>query len=59
MRFMVLMISQGYETAGTGLKPGQRSRLDVDWIVRLKSRDEAIEWASRCPAAENEVFEIR
>ena len=29
------------------------------WIIQVKSRDEAIEWASRCPASENEVIEIR
>ena len=29
------------------------------WIIEAKSRDEAIEWASRCPASENEVIEIR
>jgi hypothetical protein len=29
------------------------------WMIQVKSKDEAIEWASRCPAAENEVIEIR
>ena len=29
------------------------------WIIRVKSRDEAIEWAKRCPATENETIEIR
>ncbi len=29
------------------------------WIIQVKSRDEAIEWASRCPGSENEVIEIR
>jgi len=29
------------------------------WMIQVKSRQEAIEWAKRCPAAENEVIEIR
>jgi hypothetical protein len=29
------------------------------WIIQVKSRDEAIEWARRCPAGENEVIEVR
>lgn len=29
------------------------------WMIQVKSRAEAIEWASRCPASENETIEIR
>ncbi|HET7716113.1 MAG TPA: YciI family protein [Bauldia sp.] len=29
------------------------------WIIEVKSKEEAIEWAKRCPAADNEVIEIR
>src|SRR5512147_2043228 len=29
------------------------------WMIQVKSREEAIEWASRCPASENEIIEIR
>jgi hypothetical protein len=29
------------------------------WMIQAKSREEAIEWASRCPASDNEVIEIR
>ena len=29
------------------------------WIWKVKSKEEAIEWARRCPASENEVIEIR
>jgi hypothetical protein len=29
------------------------------WIIQVKSREEAIEWASRCPGSENEVIEVR
>jgi hypothetical protein len=29
------------------------------WMIQVKSREEAIEWACRCPGSENEVIEIR
>ena len=29
------------------------------WMIQVKSKEEAIEWATRCPASENEVIEIR
>jgi hypothetical protein len=29
------------------------------WMIDVKSREEAIEWASRCPAGENEIIEVR
>ena len=29
------------------------------WMIRVNSRQEAIEWASRCPGGDNEVIEIR
>ncbi|MEI9430538.1 YciI family protein [Mesorhizobium sp. Cs1299R1N3] len=29
------------------------------WVIDVRSRDEAIEWARRCPAGENDVIEIR
>jgi hypothetical protein len=29
------------------------------WMIQVNSRDEAIEWASRCPASDNEIIEVR
>jgi hypothetical protein len=29
------------------------------WMINVASRDEAIEWAKRCPASGNEVIEVR
>lgn len=29
------------------------------WMIQVKSREEAIEWAKRCPAGANDVIEIR
>src|SRR5712691_4440164 len=110
MRFMMLMIPKGYETAEQGAMPpaervgdmmkynealqkaGVLLALDglhppsvgarvsfaggkplvTDgpfteakevlggyWMIQVKSKEEAVEWASRCPASDNEVIEIR
>jgi len=110
MRFMMLMIPKGYETAAPGTMPdpermaammryneslqkaGVLLALDglhppstgarvsfpggkakvVDgpfaeakevvggyWMIQVKSREEAIEWARRCPGSENEMIEVR
>ena len=29
------------------------------WVIDVRSREEAIEWAKRCPASDNEVIEVR
>ena len=29
------------------------------WIIQVKSKEEAIAWASRCPASDNEIVEVR
>lgn len=29
------------------------------WMIQVKSREEAIEWAKRCPASDTEVIELR
>ena len=110
MRFMMLMIPRGYETATPGTMPpadavaammrynealkdaGVLITLDglhppsmgarvsfadgkpvvTDgpftetkevlggyWMIDVKSREEAIAWARKCPASENEIIEIR
>jgi len=110
MRFMMLMIPKGYETAAPGTVPDAgavaammkyneslqkagvllaldglhppsmgarisfaggtpkvtdgpfseaKEVLGGYWMIQVKSREEAIEWASRCPASENEVIEVR
>ena len=111
MRFMMLMIPKGYETAAPGTMPEDVKRIEAMmkyneslrsagvllaldglhppsmgarvsfpggkpkvtygpfaeakevlggyWLIQVRSREEAIEWASRCPASENEVIEVR
>lgn len=29
------------------------------WMIQVNSKEEAVEWASRCPASDNEVIELR
>ena len=29
------------------------------WMIEVKSKEEAIQWASRCPASDTEVIEVR
>jgi hypothetical protein len=29
------------------------------WMIQVRSREEAIEWACRCPGSENETIEVR
>jgi hypothetical protein len=110
MRFMMLMIPKGYETATPGTMPDAQAvgammkyneslqkagvLLALDglhppamgarvsfrggkptvadgpfaeakevvggyWLIQVRSREEAITWASRCPASDNEVIEVR
>jgi hypothetical protein len=111
MRFMMLMIPKGYETAAPGTMPDDAAAIsammaynkslhDADvlitceglhppsmgarvsfaggkplvtdgpfaeakevlggyWLIDVGSREEAIAWASRCPAGPNEIIEVR
>ena len=29
------------------------------WMIQVESKEEAVEWAPRCPASDNEVIEVR
>ena len=110
MRFMMLMIPKGYESAPTGTMPdadgvarmmkyneelqkagvllaldglhppAEGARVTFEggqprvsdgpfteakevvggyWMIQVRSRDEAIQWATRCPAGPNEMIEVR
>jgi hypothetical protein len=39
--------------------PDAKEVLGGYWMIQVDSREEAIEWATRCPASANEVIEIR
>ena len=110
MRFMMLMIPKGYETAAPGAMPDPEAvaammkynealkeagvLITLDglhppstgarvsftggkplvtdgpfaevkevlggyWMIQVKSKEEAIQWATRCPGSENEIIEVR
>jgi hypothetical protein len=110
MRFMMLMIPKGYESAAPGTVPDAEAvakmmryneelqkagalitldglhppstgaRVSFEggkpkvtdgpfaeakevlggyWMIRVGSKEEAVEWAKRCPGSENEVIEVR
>src|SRR5437870_13136273 len=51
--------SGGKPKVTEGPFPGVNEVLGGYWMIQVKSKAEAIEWASRCPASDNEVIEIR
>ena len=51
--------SGGKPTVMQGPFPGVKEVLGGYWMINVKSKEEAIEWASRCPASDNEIIEIR
>jgi len=51
--------SAGKPTATDGPFPEAKEVIGGYWMIQVKSRAEAIEWAKRCPASNNEVIEIR
>jgi hypothetical protein len=51
--------SGGKPKVTEGPFPGVKEVLGGYWMIQVKSKAEAIEWASRCPASDNEVIEIR
>ena len=59
--------SKGARVRFTGGKPSvtdgpfteAREIVGGFWIWKVASRDEAIAWASRCPAGEHDILEIR
>jgi hypothetical protein len=49
----------GKPKVSDGPFPEAKEVLGGYWMIQVKSKEEAIEWASRCPASQNEVIEIR
>ena len=70
----VLLIAEGLHptSKGTRLRVSGGQRIFTDgpfaeakeviagfWMIQVKSKEEAIEWAKRCPLPENGLMEIR
>jgi hypothetical protein len=51
--------SGGKPTVTDGPFAEAREVLGGYWVIQVKSRDEAIAWATRCPASDGDVIEVR
>ena len=51
--------SDGKPKVTDGPCPEAKEVLGGYWMIQVKSKEEALEWASRCPASNNEVIEVR
>lgn len=51
--------SNGKPTVTNGPFPDTKETLGGYWVIQVESKEEAIAWASRCPASDNETIEIR
>ena len=53
------VVSGKQRTVADGPFAESKEVLGGYWMIQVQSRQEAIEWASRCPALDNEVIEVR
>ncbi len=51
--------SNGKATVSDGPFSEAKEVLGGYWLLSLKSKEEAIEWARRCPAGDGDIIEIR
>jgi hypothetical protein len=49
----------GKPTVIDGPFPEAKEIVGGYWLIEVRSKEEAIEWAKRCPGSENEVIEVR
>jgi hypothetical protein len=54
-----IVFSGGKPRVIPGPFPGQKEVVGGYWIIQTASKEEAIEWASRCPASDDETIELR
>jgi hypothetical protein len=54
-----IRFSGGKHTVTDGPFTEARELIGGYWLWQVKSKEEAIEWASRCPAADGDMLEIR
>jgi hypothetical protein len=51
--------SAGKPVVTDGPFPEAKEVLGGYWMIEVGSKQEAVEWASRCPASDDEVIEVR
>jgi hypothetical protein len=52
-------VHEGKPVVTNGPFADAKETLGGFWMIQVNSREEAIEWAKRCPASDNEIIEIR
>ena len=51
--------SGGKSTVIDGPFPEAKEILGGYWMIQVKTKEEAVEWASRAPMSDNEIIEVR
>ena len=49
----------GKPTVKDGPFPETKEVVGGYWLIQVKSKEEAVEWASRCPGQDGDVIEVR
>jgi hypothetical protein len=51
--------TDGKATVTDGPFAEAKEVIDAYWIIQVRSREEAVEWAKRAPMSDNEIIEVR
>ncbi len=54
-----VMFSDGKPTVVDGPYTEAKEVLGGYWVIRAKSKEEAMEWAAKCPAMDGDIVEVR
>jgi hypothetical protein len=54
-----IQLDNGKKTVTDGPFTEAKELIGGYWVIQAKSREEAVEWAKRCPLGESEVLEVR
>ncbi len=54
-----ITFAEGRPTVTVGASGDVKDVIGGYWMIEVNSKEEAIAWASRCPASDNEVIELR
>jgi hypothetical protein len=54
-----IRVSGGRRTLTDGPFAEAKEVIAGSWMIQVKSKDEAVEWANRCPLGEDGVIEVR
>jgi hypothetical protein len=54
-----IRVTGGKKSVSDGPFTETKELLGGYWLLQVKSKDEAVEWASRCPLGEGEMLELR